>query len=148
VRITAPNRLCAPSTKQLPDGPIEDPTAPTNPEHLNAYPTHTPLGTRINNLTISNQFGVVKVNLIRRALLMVPTAKNPDPNGTSAPPDLQDPVVNHYQCYSVRRAVGSPRFVKIPNVSGTDQFGSHTMDLLRPRYFCLPADKNGEDPTA
>ena len=33
-------------------------------------------------------------------------------------------------------------------MSGVDQFGSHAMDLLRPRYLCVPANKNDEDPGA
>jgi hypothetical protein len=33
-------------------------------------------------------------------------------------------------------------------VPTVDQFGSHVVDLIRPRYLCVPANKNDEDPTA
>jgi hypothetical protein len=141
--LSAPNRLCAPSSKQVGGGPVEDPTAPASPEHLNAYPIHTRFD-RINNQVISTQFGTVQVDLIRRSFLFVPTAKSL----ISIPPDLVSPVTDHHQCYSVRRSIGAPRFQRITGVTGVDQFGSHTVDLLRPRYFCAPANKNNEDPGA
>jgi hypothetical protein len=66
----------------------------------------------------------------------------------SQPPAPVNPVTDHFQCYLVKRASGSPRFTTIPGVAAVDQFGSHAMDLLRPRYFCAPANKNNEDPSA
>src|SRR6185369_8198905 len=47
-----------------------------------------------------------------------------------------------------KRSRGAPKFVKIPGVTGVDQFGPYTLDLLRPRWLCAPANKAGEDPTA
>jgi len=61
---------------------------------------------------------------------------------------LAGPTVDHFQCYKVKRSRGAPKFVKILGVTGADQFGSYTVDLLKPRYLCAPANKSGEDPTA
>jgi hypothetical protein len=138
VSIRTPNRLCAPSDKRG-----EDPTAPQDPGHLMGYPDIAgPF--RMENQTIENQFGRVTVNLIRRAFLFVPALKSLQ----SSPPAPVNPATDHFQCYLVKRASGTPRFTTIPGVTAVDQFGSHAMDLLRPRYFCTPANKNNEDPTA
>jgi hypothetical protein len=47
----------------------------------------------------------------------------------------------------VRRSAGAT-FTKVPLVTTVDQFGSQSMALLRPRYLCVPANKNNEDPGA
>jgi hypothetical protein len=97
--------------------------------------------TRVNNQTVTNQFGTVKLDVVRRAFLFTPTSKD-----LNVPPSpLQDPS-DHYECYLVRRSTGSARFQKIPGVTGVDQFGSQAFDILRPRYLCAPANKNNEDP--
>src|SRR5262249_47694288 len=84
------------------------------------------------------------LDLIRRSFLFTPTAKSL--TGPTQP--LPSSPVDHFQCYLVRRSPGSPRFTPIHGIGIQDQFGPHTVDLLRPRYLCVPADKNGEDPTA
>jgi hypothetical protein len=137
VNIRIPNRLCAPSDKRG-----EDPTAPLDPEHLTAFPSlSSPV--RQPGQVVENQFGRLRLDIVRRTLLMVPSAKSL----VSQPPALANPG-NHFQCYLVRRSSGEPRFQTIRGVSAVDQFGSHAMDILRPKYLCVPADKNGEDPTA
>src|SRR5262249_22095716 len=75
--------------------------------------------------------------------LFVPTSKDLN----TPPPPLQNPP-DHYQCYLVRRSAGAPAFAKISNITGVDQFGAQHFDILRPRYFCAPANKAGEDPGA
>jgi hypothetical protein len=138
VSIRTPNRLCAPSDKRG-----EDPTAPLDPEHLDAYPSLS-RPVREPNQRVTNQFGQLKLDLIRRSFLMVPTAKSL----VSQPSPLPNPITNHFQCYLVRRSTGEPRFQPIRGVGAVDQFGSHAMDLLRPRYLCTPANKNDENPGA
>jgi hypothetical protein len=138
VSVRGPNRLCAPSDKRG-----EDPTAPLDPEHLVAYPSiSSPI--REPNQRVTNQFGQVKLDIIRRTFLMVPAAKSL----VSQPSPLQNPVTSHFQCYLVRRSNGEPRFQPIRGVAAVDQFGSHGLDILRPRYLCTPADKNNENPGA
>jgi len=75
---------------------------------------------------------------------MVPAAKSL----VSQPGPLPSPTTDHFQCYLVRRSSGEPRFQPIRGVAAVDQFGSHGLDLLRPRYLCTPADKNNENPGA
>jgi hypothetical protein len=138
VSVRTPNRLCAPSDKRG-----ENPAAAQSPEHLTGLPA-TGSSTRANGQTIANQFGTVKLDVIRRSFLMVPTSK-----GLNAPPPpLVNPVTDHFECYLVRRSTGQPRFQPILGVSAADQFGTHAMDLLRPRYLCVPANKNDENPEA
>jgi hypothetical protein len=142
VAVRSPNRLCAPSSKQVGTNPPEDPNAAADPNHLMAFPA---LGSapRVNGLTITNQFGTVKLDAIRRSFLLTPTSKDLN----VPPPALPDPP-DHFQCYLVRRSQGSASFAKIPNLAGVDQFGSQNFDILRPRYLCVPANKNDEDPGA
>jgi hypothetical protein len=137
VSIRAPNRLCAPSDKRG-----EDPTAPLAPEHLTGFPSIAGSVRHLNQV-VTNQFGTLTLDIVRRVFLMVPTSKSL----VSQPPALPNPG-NHYQCYLVRRSSGTPRFARIFGVTAVDQFGSHAFDILRPRYLCVPADKNDEDPTA
>src|SRR5262249_33781037 len=65
-----PHRLCAPADKNngFPD-------APTHPEHLIGHLTHAP-GVRVPNQTVVNQFGTIKVDVVRPDLLLVPTLKS------------------------------------------------------------------------
>src|SRR5262249_55137324 len=79
----------------------------------------------------------------RRDLLMVPTAKSL----VAPPPPLQPPTIDHFQCYRTKHSSGSPKFVKI-NVTVADQFESLPLTLLKPYRLCVPANKNGGDPTA
>jgi len=138
VQLTKPNRLCAPTNKQN-----EDPTAPTDPDHLKSWQDkHS--GLKFVNQTVVNQFGTTVVDVSRAAFLLVPASKSLVGN----PPPLAGPTVDHFQCYKAKRSRGTPKFVKISGVTGADQFGSYTVDLIKPRYLCAPANKSGEDPTA
>jgi len=137
VNVRATNRLCAPSDKRG-----EDPIAPQTPQHLAGFPTKSD-AFRLGNQVVTNQFGTLTLDIKRRVFLMVPTAKDLE----SQPPALLNPT-SHFQCYLVKRSSGSARFERITDVPTVDQFGPHVVDLIRPKYLCVPADKNGEDPTA
>ncbi len=140
--LATPNRLCAPSSKQIGKNSVEDPNAKDDPDHLMAFPSSSTTS-RITNQVVHNQFGTVTLDLIRRSFLLVPTAKNLQ----EAPSPLTNPI-DHFQCYLVRRSAGTPPFAKIPGITGVDQFGLQGFDILRPRYLCAPASKNDEDPAA
>jgi hypothetical protein len=138
VTLRGPTHLCAPANKE-----DEDPTAPQDPEHLTGFPARGSTGKVLNQIVV-NQFGTVTLDLRRRSHLFVPTAK-----GVAAPPGpIPNPVTDHFQCYRVRRSRGSASFTKIVGVTVEDQFGTATMDLLRPRFLCVPASKNDEEPGA
>ncbi len=138
VGLNRATKLCAPTNKNG-----EDPTAPSDPDHLKAYGDKHG-GPKVVNQTIVNQFGSVELDVSRPTFIMVPAAKST----TTIPPPLTGPTVDHFQCYQVKRSRGAPRFTKVTGVSGVDQFGPYAVDLLKPRYLCAPANKNGEDPTA
>ena len=53
--------------------------------------------------------------------------------------------VTHFDCFEVTQGGLKP---KIPLTSLVDRFGSYTPTLTQVHRICLPADKNGEDPTA
>ena len=134
-----PNKLCAPADKN-----DEDPTAPTDPDHLTAYALHSPT-LKVLNQRIVNQFGTVVVDVLRPALLMVPSAKS---LVAPAPPAPLNPAVDHFQCYKVRRSRGTPTFQKRKDVKIDDQFGTGLIDVLAPRYLCAPVNKNNDEPGA
>ncbi len=132
------NRLCAPASKNG-----EEPTAPSLPDHLKAYQDKH-RATTVVNQTIVNQFGTILVDVSKPSFVFVPASKGL----TSAPPPLTGSTVDHFQCYKVKRSRGAPAFTKISGVTVQDQFGTASITLLRPRWLCAPANKNGEDPTA
>ena len=135
-----PTNLCLPADKNG-----EDPTAPADPNHLMEYDIRqSSVFTRGNNVSVTNQFGTIVVNVVGPATLMVPTTKNL----SVPPPPPAAPDVDHFKCYKLRTPMGAPRFTAVPNVHVIDQFGSATITLVQPMRLCAPADKNGEDPGA
>ena len=136
VTLRYPHRMCLP-VDQTGEGFV-DPVP-----HLTGYETLGTPFTRLRNKTITNQFGSIVLDLARRDVLMVPTAMS-----LAGPPaPLPLPTIDHFQCYRTKRAKGQPRFNRIP-VSVTDQLETVDITLVRPYRLCVPANKNGEDPTA
>jgi hypothetical protein len=131
-----PHRLCAPADKN--GSGIMDPV-----QHLAGYETRATPFVKVTSQTITNQFGTLVLDLTRRDNLLVPSAKSL--SGPATP--LQPPTIDHFQCYRVRKSRGQPGFAKV-TASITDQFESASITLLRPFRLCVPANKNGEDPTA
>jgi hypothetical protein len=110
--------------------------------HLTGYETlRTPFA-RLTK-TITNQFGSIVLDLVRRDVLMVPSAMSL----VGPPVPLPLPTIDHYQCYRTKPATGQPRFTKIP-VTVTDEIETVSDTLVRPYRLCVPANKNGEDPMA
>jgi hypothetical protein len=141
VEVKKPKFLCAPTNKLG-----EDPTAPTHPEHLTGYQiknTSTPSSLVVN---IVDQFNIsgLFVTMKKQSHLLVPTAKNL----SATPPTPTMFVTDHFDCYKASVPSGLPKFVPVPGVPVQDQFGSMTVDVKKPKYLCLPVDKNGEDPSA
>jgi uncharacterized repeat protein (TIGR01451 family) len=132
------HRLCAPADKNG-----EFPDAPTDPDHLIGHLVTAPR-VRVLNQTVVNQFGTVKLDVIRPDVLMVPTLKSV----TAPPPPLPQPSIDHFQCYKVKPSQGAPPFTKILGVKVHDQFETAIVDLLKPVTLCAPANKRGEDPSA
>ncbi len=140
-----PARLCAPTNKLG-----EDPAAPLHPEHLTSYPFTTafrasPPLTEVKVVDQFNPTGIFfTVKLKKASHLLVPTVKNL----SSTPPTPTQFVTDHFDCYRITRAKGTPKFRALKGVTLQDQFGPMTVAVKKPKYLCAPVNKNGEDPTA
>jgi hypothetical protein len=132
VDVIEPRRFCAPVDKNG-----EDPTAPDDPDHLTGYKIkqRTPAVRTHREQTVADQFGTFVVDVTKPEYLLVPSAKSL--GGPPAP--LAAPAVDHFKCYKIRRGRFSTSGVQIE-----DQFGTATLDLVRPLRICTAADKNGE----
>lgn len=128
VRVKRPRLFCNPVTKTV-NGEvttIRDPTA-----HQTGYKIDSDDRVR-RRVVVSNQFGDAQVLSVRKAkLLFVPTEKD------GVPSELN---VDHFKCYQAR---GNK--IRM-TVSLEDQFGLEPeVRVRRPKLFCNPVDKNGED---
>ncbi len=132
VDVKRPLGLCAPADKN-----DEDPTAPSDADHLVAYKMRqrTPVFARRTSVPVANQFGTFVLDVVKPDLLLVPSAKSL----TSTPPAPTAPAVDHFKCYKVARARAHINGVKVD-----DQFGTLSLDVRKPTRLCIPADKNGE----
>ena len=63
------------------------------------------------------------------------------PNGTPTPSPI--PSLDPFQCYQIKRVP----FAHITGVSLNDQLGNSTVELIRPKRVCNPADIDGFDPS-
>jgi hypothetical protein len=130
--------LCAPTNKLN-----EDPEAPFHPEHLRWYPIHILSGTFTQKtINVVDQFhpNGVFVKILKPSVLLVPTVKS-----LSAPPALPDSfVTDHFQCYKGQFG----NFVPVPGVTIQDQFGTTTVKVFHPLFFCPAVNKNHETPSA
>lgn len=102
-------------------------------------------------LEIRNQFhpapnGTLFVDTVKADRLLVPAAKS-----HVSPPPAPNPAgheVDHYKCYTVKRADGST-FTPVQDVDLVDQFieaqlpVAKRFDLKKPTRLCAPVDKNG-----
>ncbi len=125
-----PHRLCAPAAG--------DPGAD---RHLMGYTVDANVA-RIAGQRVATRFGSVTIDLVRPDLLLVPTAI--DRQGLP----LAAPGGSPWQCYRVDASPGSPRFVPVKGVEVTDGFETVVVDLEEPSRLCVPANVDGEDPSA
>jgi len=132
VEVRRPKLLCAPVDKNA-----EDPNAPTDLDHLVGYEIRRdgPRFVRFTDEVVEDQFGTLLLDLRRPERILVPSAKSLTDPATS----LALPVVDHYQCYSVR---GDRR--RVAGVTVEDQFGTGVTDVKKPLRLCVPVDKDGE----
>ncbi|MCC6850094.1 MAG: hypothetical protein IT294_16450 [Deltaproteobacteria bacterium] len=127
---TLVKRLCNPAG-------VNGAGAPVGPDHLTGYviSARAPRFTPITDTTVVNAFGTTHLTVVRPILLMVPSAKS-----LAGPPaPLDQPSIDHFQCYVVRNAR-----TRRSRVTVTDQFGTMTLDLKRPSRLCTAVDKRNE----
>jgi len=142
IAVARPRSLCAPTDKNG-----EDPTAPSHAEHLEAYQLKTAAPPNLPTAqVVIDQFNPAGLSLDPKRLshLLVPTAKS---HGATPPPPAAL-VIDHFTCYVVRIPHGAPRFEPV-TATIVDQFAQPMLVAVKkPRFLCLPANKNGEDPLA
>ncbi len=144
VAVKKPKFLCAPTDKNG-----EDPSAPTDPEHLKMYQIKNPLKPVLpTNIKVVDQFNPTGlfVNAKKSAYMLVPAVKS-----LTGPTPVPTPgafVTDHFECYKIGITKNTPKFVPQLGVSLGDQFGAMTVDVKKPAFLCNPVDKEGEDPTA
>jgi hypothetical protein len=143
VAVRRPKYLCAPTDKLG-----EDATAPTHPEHLEGYQIK-PARRFVprTNLLVIDQFNAagLHVDAKRPAFLLVPSLKVP---GGPTPPTPTAFTTDYFQCYIATVTRKTAKFVPVPGVTLADQLGAMTVDVKKPKLFCAPVDRNGENPTA
>ena len=131
ISVRRAKRICTPADKN-----DENPGALAQIDHLKAYEINqTERFTPVKNLSVTNQFGTMLLNIARPDFILVPTSKSLDQN--PAPPIV--PTINHYKCYTIARYKARFDGIKV-----VDQFGTLNVDIKRPVRFCAAADKNGE----
>ncbi len=139
--VLKPLGICNPADPD--DSGIADPRTHLTPYRIaprDGEPAHVP----VRSIRIFNRFGDILVDTIREDRVLVPAAKDAG-GGSVVAPDPQSHAVDHYQCYRIRVARGSPRPPRGLKVSIEDQFETppKIYDVRRPRLLCNPADKNG-----
>ena len=139
VTVHEPKRICNPANVNN-----EDPSAPTDPEHLVAYDLSNinPPFQTVRNQVVANEFGSITVDVVMPQLLLLPSAKSL----SGPPPPLGDDSFDHFLCYQTKGGQ-----TQVNNVHIDDEFGTIIVDVKQPVRLCVPVDKNGEgipDPTA
>jgi hypothetical protein len=131
-RVLKPESFCNPAMKD--DIKIRNRRA-----HLLCYATTPPATFRTPQVTATNQFGTVKVQVLR------PSKSNPItlclPSGKSIPPSVSASIpkgLDHFQCYAVKPL----EEVKPQTPTVRDQFDQATYDVTQPDRLCNPAVKD------
>lgn len=115
-----PLQFCAPTEKN--GLPILEPD-----EHLTMYAANRDLTPHLN-VEIENQFGADTLEVVGARMVLVPTQKQV---GGLLFPEL----LNHSWCYEVT----GDRLQQ--TVTLDDQFGTDTVRVERPHFFCNPVEK-------
>lgn len=141
--IVKPTDLCNPSNVEG-----SDPTAPTHTEHLESYQIKRVPGTgkfpkTLNQDTV-DRWGNLTIDLLKPERLLVPSAKSL----ASPPTALGAPVTDHFTCYKIRTSPGTPKFAPRLATVVADQFGSLSVNVMKPRKMCVATNQSNEEPGA
>lgn len=105
----------------------------------------TPSFVRVRRLTVTDRFGTLAIDLVRRSELLIPATVGV--GGPLPPPDSTQHDVDHFKCYRPGGVV-APRG---NTVTIADRFTTPRLYTVgRPEMFCAPVDEEGEgikDPT-
>ena len=94
----------------------------------------------MSNVFDDSETGPQLLTVKKPKRLCVPSTKAPAPSVPAASADLS---LDHFQCYDVKVPNGAPKF-KSFDVEITDQFGTRTRNVKKPKSLCMPAVKNSE----
>ena len=138
VTVVKPKGLCVPA--ELNADPIDDAAT-----HLESYPIKAIKGQPKHvkrTALVVNAIGSITVQTQKPAFLLVPTNQS----AVADPPPVGAIEVDHYKCYAVKVASGTPKFPKNVTVAVADQFivAPQTFAVKKPTHLCTPVDKNGE----
>jgi CSLREA domain-containing protein len=130
VDLVKPELLLVPSAKDV-DAPV-GPLAPPTIDHYKCYRVRN-ARTRVANVEVRDQFGLLVVDVKRPRWLCAPADKQGE--------GIADETT-HLACYQVRRAASSPRLQAPRSVFIYNQFGGDILDRFRVTEICLPSLKN------
>ncbi|HEY2387720.1 MAG TPA: right-handed parallel beta-helix repeat-containing protein [Candidatus Binatia bacterium] len=101
-----------------------------------------PKHTKRTNVRIDDVLGTVRLDTVKAATLLVPTAH--DLTSTPIAPDPALHAVDAYQCYKVKVAKGAPKFPRGLEATAGDAFAVTARYLVKkPLALCAPATVNG-----
>lgn len=142
VDVPAPLALCAPTDTD--GGGIADPATHLERYKIKLRRTMPKHGRRVG-VRLDDRLGTIFVDTVKPESLLVPTAM--DLAVSPPPPDSEQHAVDHYACYTVKVARGTP-FPKDRQITveGTAFAPLPRRYLVKkPTRLCLPADADGED---
>jgi hypothetical protein len=130
VLLTKPSNLLVPTAKSM----SSPPTEPSSPivDHFQCYKvkvTTSDVALPALNVSVEDQFGTQTAELRKLKYACVPVNKNGEEPGAET-------NSGYLTCYQQKSL---PKFVKKTPVFTANQFGSETMDVLKPSVLCLPA---------
>ena len=126
--VVAPELLCNWASKN--GSPVFD-----RRRHLLCYTTRSDQRFATRQVIVVNQFGKVKLAVVKPNALCLPSGKSLKPGVRPALPTTLD----HFQCYPVKPLSAT----KLRRVGVRDEFGSGKYAVGRPVRLCNPASKNG-----
>jgi hypothetical protein len=140
-RVEKVKHLCTPADKNG-EG-VTDPNTHLRGRRVDVGP---PFPGSFRNITVRNQFGDIRVDLVIRSDVLVPSSKGVPGGPFLPPPDPLFHDVDHFRCYKIKVTRGTPKFPPGVQATVADQFTfpPKLFDVKKPRVLCAPADKNGE----
>jgi hypothetical protein len=141
--VSKPAELCNPANVS-----DSDDTAPSHTEHLESYQVKRVPGTgkfaKVLAQHVHDRYGDLTVDFLKPERLMVPSSASL----TTPPTAPSAPVTDHFTCYKVRTSPGTLKFAPQLATVVEDGIGSISVNLMKPRKFCVATNKNDEEPGA
>ena len=128
-----PDRLLVPSAKSL-AGPI-DALDPETIDHFKCYKVKVTEGTpefEPIQVTLADQFEDKLFDVKKPKRLCNPVDKNSE--------GIFNPLA-HLMCYTVKRAEGEPKHIKVSGIQVNNQFGPLQLDTKKEAELCVPSTK-------